>query len=94
MGSIHLASTAAAGRRRPVRRLRTVTLAAALSIVVAPAGVFAQDEAGQAFCGLFTAKEIKAAVGSKVDLRPGIRLLRLVGKRQSWRDHLPERLLE
>jgi hypothetical protein len=45
--------------------------AAALALVVVSPTLLAQDEAGQDFCGLFTAKEIKSATGSKVEPAPG-----------------------
>lgn len=71
MTSIGSAPGTAAGRRRLAIRLWTVAIAAAsLSLVVVAPGVQAQDDAGEAFCGLFTTKEIKQAFDSKVDAIP------------------------
>jgi hypothetical protein len=58
----------ARGSRR--RSLAVMALSMCLALVATP-GVRAQDEAGQAFCGLLTATEIKAAFGSTVEASPG-----------------------
>lgn len=69
MGPISWMSTRTRTPRQRGRVSAAVGAALLCLAIVAPAA-HAQDEAGEAFCELFTAKEVKAAFGAKVLITP------------------------